>query len=181
MYPSPFSIIRATPAHAAAVCGVLIRSIKEVCAPDYHYDAMILGDWLSNKTPENVRHWIMLKNNYSLAATHREAGVVGFSLLSLAGVVSDKRLHQEAMYQGTSSGEIRLLYVLPEYQQQGVGKKLLLGLEAYAKKQGVGGINTISTITAKAFYERNGFVADGKPQYVGSILGEFPLTKVMFS
>ena len=35
----------------------------------------------------------------------------------------------------------------------------------------------ISTITAKNFYERNGFVENGEPEYVGNILGDFPLTK----
>ena len=152
------SVAEAKPEHSEEVCNVLKQSINELCAPDYNYDENILNDWLANKTPENVKNWIESKTNYSLVALTKENEIVGFILMS-------------------ESGEILLNYVLPQYKNQGIGKHLLNSLELYAKNLGLRNIRTVSTITAKSFYERNGFVKNGEPMYVGSILGDFPLIK----
>jgi hypothetical protein len=37
----------------------------------------------------------------------------------------------------------------------------------------------VSSIPAKEFYERNGYVSDGAPRLVGRIVGDFPLIKTM--
>ena len=152
------SIAEAKSEHSEKVCNVLTRSINELCAPDYNYDENILNDWLANKTPDNVKIWIESKTNYSLVAITKEKEIVGFILMS-------------------ESGEILLNYVLPEYKNQGIGKQLLNTLEKYAKTLGLRSIKTVSTITAKSFYERNGFVKNGDALYVGEILGDFPLIK----
>jgi hypothetical protein len=49
------TIRKATPNDAEAACAVLVRSIREICAPYYEYDEEILAQWLENKTPANVR------------------------------------------------------------------------------------------------------------------------------
>ena len=51
-------IRKATSENAEAACSVLVRSIKEICAPYYENDEAILAQWLENKTPTNVRRWI---------------------------------------------------------------------------------------------------------------------------
>jgi GNAT superfamily N-acetyltransferase len=72
-----------------------------------------------------------------------------------------------------------LNYVLPEALHRGIGKGMLQALEAQAIVSGVERIGVVSTIPAKAFYERNGYVSNGAPMNVGRIIGDFPLVKMM--
>lgn len=154
------TVKQATPEHAESVCEVLTRSIREICAKDYNYDESILKEWLRNKTPDNVKTWIESRANYSLAAFDTENQIVGFILMS-------------------DDGEILLNYVIPEFKSRGVGKQLLHAMEKIAIEHGLKNIKTISTVSAKSFYERNGFLKNGDTMYVGDILGDFPLIKIL--
>jgi GNAT superfamily N-acetyltransferase len=58
-----------------------------------------------------------------------------------------------------SGAEILLNYVLPDALYQGIGKGMLQALESHAIASGVEHIELMSTIPAKAFYERNGYVS----------------------
>ena len=78
-----------------------------------------------------------------------------------------------------SGSEIMLNYVLPEALHQGIGKGMLQALETHAIASGVEHIDVVSTIPAKAFYERNGCVSSGAPRHVGRVIGDFPLVKTM--
>ena len=78
-----------------------------------------------------------------------------------------------------SGAEIMLNYVLPEVLHRGIGKRMLQALEAHAVVSGVDHIRLVSSIPAKAFYERNGYVSNGAPRLVGRIIGDFPLIKRM--
>ena len=78
-----------------------------------------------------------------------------------------------------SGSEILLNYVVPEALHQGIGKRMLQALEAHAIASGRERIEVVSTIPAKAFYERNGYVSNGAPRHVGRIIGDFPLAKTM--
>lgn len=151
-----FEIVVAVPSQANEICSVLRRSITEVCGPDYGNDRAVLEDWLSNKTPANVTNWVSGGESFSVVAKS-DAVIVGFALLK--------------------EGEILLNYVIPEYFGKGAGAQMLAALEEWARSQGVPELRCMSTITAKHFYERNGFVLSGNPKYVGGILGEFPLSK----
>ena len=150
-------IRKATPEDAEAACAVLVRSIKEICAPYYENDEEILTHWLENKTPANIRRWIESDRSYCVVAVNAQGQVLGFSSISGA--------------------EIMLNYVLPEALHRGIGKKMLQALEAHAIASGVDHIRVVSSITAKAFYKRNGYVSNGAPRPVGRILGDFPLIK----
>ena len=153
------TIRKATAEDADAACEVLVRSIKEICAPYYEDDEKILAQWLENKTPANVRRWIEFDGSYCVVAVNGKGLVVGFA--SIFG------------------SEIMLNYVLPEALQQGIGKGMLHALEDQAIVSGVERITVVSTIPAKAFYERNGYVSNGAPRNVGRIIGDFPLVKTM--
>lgn len=48
----------ATKEDVVRICEVLIRSIREICGPDYNNDPEILDDWCANKTPEAIDPWI---------------------------------------------------------------------------------------------------------------------------
>jgi L-amino acid N-acyltransferase YncA len=152
-------IRKATPQDAEAACAVLVRSIKEICAPDYENDDQILAQWLENKTPDNVRRWIASERSYCVVAVNAQDEILGFASISGA--------------------EIMLNYVLPEALYRGIGKEMLRALEAHAVASGVDHITLVSSISAKGFYERNGYVSNGAPRHVGRIIGDFPLIKTM--
>ena len=138
-------------------CAVLIESINTICAPFYNYDKDTISKWLDNKTPANVRKWIESENTYCVVAEDNENNVVGFSCIS--------------------GDEIMLLYVVPNVLYKGVGKNMLAKLENHARLSGINKIKAVSSLSAKEFYERNGYVQNGAPKYVGQILGDFPLIK----
>ncbi|MBT8119191.1 MAG: GNAT family N-acetyltransferase [Gammaproteobacteria bacterium] len=139
------------------VCNVLRRSILEVCASDYN-EKSVIDDWLSNKTEDNVSQWIESDSTYSVVCINKYDDILGFGLASL-------------------KGEILLMYLVPEALFKGNGKLMLERIEKRLSNEGISEIYTISSITAKAFYERNGFIKNGDPQLVGTIKGDFPLLK----
>lgn len=141
---------------AAEICAVLRRSIKEICGPDYGNDETVLAEWLANKTPDNVSAWIQDPSCFSLVALIND-NIVGFA--------------------HASKNEVLLNYALPEHLGEGVGYSMLAAIEKWAAKQGVAELKCVSTITALTFYKRQGFKASGEPEYVGEILGDFPLSK----
>lgn len=144
---------------AETICEVLRRSISEICAPDYGHDPSVLEEWLENKTTENIKTWLQSDSLVSMVA-EVNGKVVGYSMLA-------------------TSGKIMLLYVTPEVLHQGAGKQLLARMEENAKSLDLSELRVVSTITARAFYERNGFTKDGEPRLVGTILGGFPLSKLL--
>ena len=152
-------VIAPSSEHGKELCDLLIESITMNCATDYNNDPQIMKEWLTNKTPETISQWINSTNNISLVAldTHKDQ-FAGFILMN-------------------KDGEILLNYVLPSYIYKGIGKVLLKEMEHIAKSSGIQSLSVVSTITAKNFYERNGFVKNGEPEYVGAILGDFPLIK----
>jgi GNAT superfamily N-acetyltransferase len=142
---------------AETACAVLVRSINEICAPYYEHDQKILAEWLANKTPSNVRQWIEEDRCYSVVAVNRRSAVVGFAMIC--------------------GSEILRNYVLPEALYRGIGKRMLQALEEHAITAGVKQIKLVSSIPAKAFYERNGYGSNGPARYVDHVLGDFPLIK----
>ena len=153
------TIRKATAEDAEAASVVLVRSIKEICAPYYDNDQEILAQWLENKTPANVRWWIESDRSYCVVAVNAQSQVLGFA--SIAGA------------------EIMLNYVVPEVLHRGIGKSMLQALETQAIACGVDHIRVVSSIPAKEFYERNGYVSNGAPRLVGRVVGDFPLIKRM--
>jgi GNAT superfamily N-acetyltransferase len=152
-------VITPSSEHSKELCDLLIESITMNCAADYNNDPLIMKEWLANKTPENISQWIDSTNNISLVALDTFKGKLsGFALMN-------------------KDGEILLNYVLPSHIYKGVGKVLLKEMEYIAKSSGIQALSVVSTITAKNFYERNGFVTNSEPEYVGAILGDFPLIK----
>lgn len=127
---------------AAAVCTVLRRSIAECCVQDHQHRPEILAAWLGNKTPDNVARWFASPCNFALVA-ERAGALVGVALL-------------------TQAGKLALCYVLPEALHTGAGKALLAGIEAQARNWNIGVLQLHSTATARAFYERHGFIHAGK-------------------
>ena len=152
-----YSVREALPADSEQVVDVLRRSITEVCGPDYD-DPEVIDDWLSNKTEANIHRWIVSASTYSVVCEDDAGVIMGFALT-------------------THEGEIMLCYLLPEALHLGNGRRMLWALEDFLCARGRTQVRTTSTITARAFYQRNGFVSDGAPIKVGNIDGDFPLVK----
>jgi len=128
----------ATIEDAASVCQVLRRSISECCIEDHRNDSTILAAWLGNKTPSTIENWFQCAGNFPVVAVS-DTGIVGVSML-------------------TRQGKIVLCHVIPEVRFTGIGKALLQALESQAKQWGLLSVQLVSTVTAKPFCLRNGYI-----------------------
>jgi N-acetylglutamate synthase-like GNAT family acetyltransferase len=153
------AIREAQDADAAKICEVLVRSVREICAPDYNNDEAVLQQWCSNKTPEVASEWIRSADYFIVVAQNSSSEIVG-----------------AAMYNRARQA-IELCYVVPEALHRGIGSQLLATLEADAARLGHKDIYLCSSITAREFYRRHGYVDDGEPVYWGKVLG-FPMRKI---
>lgn len=127
----------ASSADAEAAVTLVLRSITELCTADHHNDAAILDQWLANKTPENFRAWISDPDNFCVVA-------------EVDGPVSGVGLVHR-------SGEIRLVYLAPGSQRQGLGRAIYAALEAQARTWGLRTLHLDSTLLARPFYEALGY------------------------
>jgi ribosomal protein S18 acetylase RimI-like enzyme len=149
----------ASPEDALLACEVLRRSIRELCAVDHKNDEKALAEWLENKTADNVRRWLASPSTYGVVA-ERDGTVCGFAMVGKDGTIS-------------------LCYVLPDVHHSGAGKKMLAELEAQAARWKLTSLGVESTLTAKPFYERNGYVSTGESVPVKGSHGGYSLQKVL--
>lgn len=124
-------------ADAAGLAEVNIRSIQEVCGKDYP-DPAHLDRWCANKTEENFRQWMAEPQMRVLA------GMVGDRLGGIGMIDLEK-------------GYVHMLYLVPEALGHGLGKAMLAEMERLARAQGHAKLALHSTITARTFYEAQGF------------------------
>jgi GNAT superfamily N-acetyltransferase len=135
------AVRRAEPKDADAAVALLRRSITELCVADHHGDAETIARWLSNKTRENFLSWLADDDSFCVVAEANDR-LLGVGLV-----------HR--------SGEIRLCYLLPGTQRQGIGKAIYLALEAKAKAWTLPTLSLESTLSARPFYESLGYRATG--------------------
>lgn len=128
---------------AEAACAVTRQSITHCCVLDHANDATILTAWLANKTPENLAAWMAAPGAAAWGA-YRGETMVGFALRAQA--------------------TLALCYVVPEALHQGVGRALLVQVEAHAREVGLATLDLESTRTAEPFYRRHGYVPQGVVQ-----------------
>jgi N-acetylglutamate synthase-like GNAT family acetyltransferase len=139
-----------------ALVTVLRRSITELCVADHRNDPGVLGAWLENKTAENIRTWIESPRNFMVVAE------VGGAVCGVASL-------------GITGG-ILLCYLLPEVQSTGVGRALLAGLEAEARRLGIRELSLESTVSARGFYSKQGFRPKGGGSADSSLLSKVLMT-----
>ena len=147
----------ATSADADQALEAVRQSITRLCAADHQHDQPTLERWLRNKTPEYFNRWCADPDNRLVVAP---LGSV------IAGVALLRR-----------SGEIFLCYVRPDCVRAGVGHALLLALEAHAREWGIATLTLSSTLSARSFYERHGFVSAGDPRPHHGVLRGYPYSK----
>jgi GNAT superfamily N-acetyltransferase len=158
----PLRLIQVRPAcpdDAPEILEVLCESIIRLCADDHQDDAHTLAVWLENKTIEKITTWIESPSTHSVVA-------VANDVLCGVGLID-------------SGGDLRLCYVLPGWDRQGVGRALLQDMEAQAHRWGLAEIRLTSSSRARAFYERHGYVASGPPGNPFGVLREYPYSKAL--
>ncbi|SDN50020.1 GNAT family N-acetyltransferase [Afipia sp. GAS231] len=148
----------AVPEDAFAACDVMRRSIIELCAPDHGNDPVILGRWLSNKTPEIFRSWIRPGNSVLVAVDHNRVLAVGCI---------------------TDDGEITLNYVSPDARFRGVSTTLLAELEMRAIEFGNAKCRLESTETAYRFYRARGYSETGPAGHKFGTRSGYPMSKTL--
>ncbi|KKC35109.1 hypothetical protein WH87_18370 [Devosia epidermidihirudinis] len=151
-------IRRATSQDVPAMSTVLTASITELCAADHHGDPHALSAWTRNKDHAGVT--AMLANPEAQVFVGERDGAV----VAVGAVTSD--------------GMISLNYVAPSARFGGVSTALLAHLEAALIALGYSEGQLESTSTARSFYERRGWHADG-PQATGRVVNGYPMRKIL--
>jgi GNAT superfamily N-acetyltransferase len=77
------------------------------------------------------------------------------------------------------AGKIHLCYVEPGFERLGLGQNLVLALEEQAQAWGIAELRLESTLAARGFYERLGFVPDGEGTCSLGNLRCYPFRKVL--
>lgn len=152
-----FTVRRASPRDAAGAVDTLRSSITELCLEDHQNDAATLATWLQNKTVEHFNRWLLTPTNF-LVVGDDGAVICGVGLID-------------------QGGHVRLCYVRADRQRLGVGRALLNALEAQASSWGLGEVRLTSSATARKFYERQGYAADGEPVPAFGVARGYPYRK----
>lgn len=156
---SPY-VRKAIDADAELAVDVLRRAIAELCIADHQNDPQTLNRWLRNKTPENFRRWLSAADNYMVVSVVEE---------TICGVGAIRQ-----------NGDLDLCYVHPGWQRRGIGKSLMLAMESQARVWGIHTLRLISTVTARAFYERQGYVFQPEESAPGyGLLYDYRYTKFL--
>jgi len=137
-----FNLRVAAPGDELSVCALLRRSIGVGCAPDHRDHPGVLENWLSNKTPQNVRTWLTATGNYMVVA-ERGTQLLGVALLNQAG-------------------KLALCYVDPDTLRQGIGSAMLAAVETQARAWSISKLHLHSPVSAAGFFARQGFADGGK-------------------
>jgi GNAT superfamily N-acetyltransferase len=148
---------RATAADAEAAVGVLRRAIIESCGPDHQNDPPTLECWLHNKTPGHFRDWLDNPDNFIVVAT------IGSDVVGVGAV--------------RANGQLDLCYVEPTRQHRGIGRTIMNALETHAQTRGLDRVQVFSTTTARAFYERHGYIFTGIETESFGITHDYHYTK----
>lgn len=124
--------------NADEACAVVRESIQEICGPYYNEIPGYVEEWLSNKTPSNLRQWIEHGSNEFLVSVGDNGALNGVSCIG-------------------KNGEILLCYVRSEFLGSGIGKALMGSMKDIAVQWELTEIIVYSTVTAKDFYIAQGF------------------------
>jgi GNAT superfamily N-acetyltransferase len=131
---SACEIRRATTDDAAAISGVVIRSLRETNAADY--TAEVIDAVAANFSPEKVRALFPTRAVFVALLGGRIVGTAGLD--------------------GTT---VRTVFVDPEAQSRGIGTLLMEAVQALAVMNGVSRLVVPSSVTAETFYQKLGFSA----------------------
>jgi putative acetyltransferase len=115
-----------------------VRSIRGLCSKDYTQEQ--IEAWAGRNFKASL--WDQAIDRDFVWVVEVDAKVLGFGHLALM----DEK-----------TGEVMGLYFTPELKGQGAGKKLLGIMKLEAQIHGIKELNLFATLTAKSFYQSQGF------------------------
>lgn len=118
---------------AEGIVNIHTESVERIASKDYSEKE--IDAWASKDTED-----VKLKETEIRFVAEKDEELIGFSEYNM------------------KEGEITGMYIKPEFTRQGVGKELLKQVEEHAKAEEINRLSCYSTITAKEFYERQGYV-----------------------
>jgi putative acetyltransferase len=118
------------------LCQIHVSAIRGLGAS--HYSAAEVDAWSRGRTPERYEKHIA--ERYVIVAQHGSKPA-GFGTLDY------------------TTGEIRQVYVSPEYARKRIGHRILRELLAEARGRGLREVHCLSSLNAEAFYANSGFYA----------------------
>jgi len=132
----PIKIRTAKHADAGAIHAVHVRAIREGTVS--HYSPVEVEIWAGRMAPE----WYIkpIAANIFLVAELDSGVVAGFGELDI----------EEA--------EVKAVYVTPEHKRGGIGRRLLMCLEAIARERGLRRLTLNASLNAEPFYVACGFI-----------------------
>lgn len=143
---------------ARAVWEIRAASILSQCAG--HYPPEALQIWTGGQMPQGFHEFV--ERHFHVA---EEGGaVVGTGMINF------------------ETGKIDAIFVRPAHMRKGVGRKIMIYLEALARAHGLGSLSLESTLNAAPFYRACGFTGDRIAEYRsprGISLDCIPMVKLL--
>ncbi len=134
------TVRRAFQDDADNILALHMASIKELCSADYSQEQ--IDAWTANRLAAGYK-WAMSEGGESMFVALAEDRIVGFASFR--------------------ADEVCAVYVSPDHAGRGVGRVLLKTVEQQMKSNGITIGRLSSTLTAKGFYEANGWLNTGGP------------------
>lgn len=134
MYRSPIFIRQATEADVDVVTQLFRETVLNINAQDYSGEQTNIWSAMW----QNRNQWLKKIREQHFLLAESKGNLAGFGSVA-------------------SNGYLDMLYVGKDYQRKGAAKALLMAMEDFARKQGIYKIYADVSITARPFFERNGF------------------------
>jgi putative acetyltransferase len=130
------TITEATIADAPAMSALMRRTVRASNAGDYSRD--VVAHLLDELSPDNVGQRMEGRNVF---VTCEDGAIIGTASFGIA------------------AGKLHSMFVEPTRQKSGIGRALVAHLERHARSKGYKEIVVSSSLTARAFYEKLGYVS----------------------
>lgn len=155
--PRSTAIRRYQRTDAADTLAVFLAAITETAAADYSTEQIRAWADAENRELSAWDEAMQARNSYVATV---DGSVAGFSDVS-------------------ADGYIDMMFVSPRHLHQGIARRLLAHIEAYARQKRMVELSADVSITARPFFERHGFVVEAEqhPSRAGVQLTNFRMRK----
>ena len=147
-----------SPEDMAEMQKLYVDTIKNICINDYNQEQIAI--WTSSV--ENTIRWLnIFEKQHVIIAEYREM-IVGYCTLDAGGYLD-------------------LFYVHKDFQRKGIANKLLLEVEQRAVELNYDVLTANVSITAKPFFEKNGFTVVKEQENVikGLVIVNYNMAKML--